>query len=160
MSRALLHQGMSPRLRSSKKPREMKKPNNTNDGESPSRLIDARIQELNDWRGETLSRIRRLIKKAEPKVVEEVKWRKPSSPSGVPVWSHHGIICTGETYKSAVKLTFMRGAQLKDPKRLFNASLEGGARRAIDLREGDTIDEAAFQALIRDAVALNETSDG
>lgn len=109
-----------------------------------------------DWREKTLARMRALIRQADPKVVEEVKWRKPSNPAGVPVWSHGGVICTGETYKSAVKLTFMKGAQLKDPKHLFNASLEGNARRAIDLHEGDAIDEAAFKALIREAVALNE----
>jgi len=109
-----------------------------------------------DWRAETLERIRRLIKEAEPDVVEEVKWRKPSAPAGVPAWSHHGLICTGETYKNAVKLTFAKGAKLKDPKRLFNSSLEGNTRRAIDLREGQRIDESAFKALIREAVALNE----
>jgi hypothetical protein len=111
-----------------------------------------------DWQGKTLSRIRTLIKRADPEVVEEVKWRKPSAPAGVPVWSHGGPICTGETYKGVVKLTFFKGAQLKDPKRLFNSSLEGNARRAIDLHEGDEIDEAAFEALIREAVALNESS--
>ena len=111
-----------------------------------------------DWRAKTLSRMRALIKQADPKIVEEVKWRKPSNPEGVPVWSHGGVICTGETYKNAVKLTFMKGAQLKDPKRLFNSSLEGNARRAIDLHEGDDIDEAAFKALIREAVALNEAA--
>jgi len=119
---------------------------------SPSRLIDARIRELEDWRGETLSRIRSLIKKADPGVVEEWKWR------GVPVWSHDGIICTGETYKSVVKLTFLKGAQLKDPARLFNSSLEGNARRAIDLHEGEKLDERAFRALIQQAVALNVSS--
>jgi hypothetical protein len=119
--------------------------------------IDAKIEELGDWRGETLSKIRGLIKQADPEVVEEVKWRKPSSPAGVPVWSHQGQICTGETYKNAVKLTFAKGAQLKDPKGLFNSSLEGNVRRAIDLHEGDQIDEAAFQALIREAVELNES---
>ncbi len=128
----------------------MKKTNNPESRQSPSQLIDARIRELSDWRGETLAKVRRLIKQADPKVVEEWKWR------GVPVWSHDGIICTGETYKSVVKLTFLKGAQLKDPKRLFNSSLEGNARRAIDLHEGDEIDETAFEALIRDAVALNE----
>jgi hypothetical protein len=117
----------------------------------------SKIKELSDWRGETLSKIRRLIRRAEPEVVEELKWKKPSNPAGVPVWSHHGPICTGETYKSAVKLTFFKGAQLKDPKRLFNSSLEGNARRAIDLHEGDEIDEPAFQALIREAVELNES---
>ena len=114
-----------------------------------SRLIDARIKELADWRGETLSRIRSLIKEADPEVVEEWKWR------GVPVWSHDGLICTGETYKNVVKLTFLKGAQLKDPAGLFNSSLEGNTRRAIDFHEGDKIDEKALQALIRAAVALN-----
>jgi len=124
-------------------------------GESPSQLTDARIKELGDWRGKTLSRLRDLIKQADPAVVEEVKWKKPTNPGGVPVWSHDGIICTGETYKNAVKLTFAKGAQLKDPKKLFNASLEGNALRAIDFHEGDTVDEAAFKALIREAVELN-----
>jgi hypothetical protein len=124
--------------------------------ESPSRLIDARIKELGDWRGEALARVRALIKQADPGVVEEVKWRKPSnSMRGVPVWEHDGLICTGETYKAAVKLTFAKGAALKDPSRLFNSSLEGNVRRAIDIHEGDKIDEKAFQALIRAAVALN-----
>lgn len=122
---------------------------------SASELIDARIEELGDWRGELLATIRSLIKQADPGVLEEVKWRKPSNPAGVPVWSHDGIVCTGETYKSTVKLTFMKGAQLEDPDGLFNASLEGNARRAIDLREGDAVDEAAFVALVREAVALN-----
>jgi hypothetical protein len=108
-----------------------------------------------DWRGETLVRIRRLIKQADPKAVEEVKWRKPSNPAGVPVWSHDGIICTGETYKSVVKVTFAHGAALDDPSGLFNASLEGNTRRAIDIRERDEIDENAFKALVRAAVALN-----
>ena len=118
-------------------------------GKSPSRLIDDRIQELDDWRGETLSKLRALIKQAEPAVVEEWKWR------GVPVWSHNGLICTGETYKNVVKLTFFKGAQMKDPKKLFNSSLEGNARRAIDFHEGDKVDEAAFKSLIREAVTLN-----
>ena len=117
-------------------------------GDSPSRLIDQRIKDLTDWRGQTLARLRGLIKQADPEVVEEWKW-------GVPVWSHSGLICTGETYKSVVKLTFAKGASLEDPSRLFNSSLEGNVRRAIDLREGDTIDEPAFKALIRAAVALN-----
>lgn len=117
--------------------------------ESPSKLIDARIEELADWRGETLSRLRALVKQADPAVVEEWKWR------GVPVWSHNGLICTGETYKNVVKLTFFKGAQMKDPGKLFNSSLEGNARRAIDFHEGDKVDEAAFKALIREAVALN-----
>ena len=125
-------------------------------GDSPSQLIDARIKELSDWRGETLARVRALIKQADPDAVEEVKWRKPSnSMSGVPVWSHAGIICTGETYKDKVKLTFAKGASLEDPSRLFNSSLEGNTRRAIDLREGDEIDEEALKALIRAAAALN-----
>ena len=124
-------------------------------GNSPSQLIDARIEELNDWRGEMLARIRILIQQADPEMVEEVKWRKPSNPAGVPVWSHDGIICTGETYKNVVKLTFAKGASLPDPASLFNSSLEGATRRAIDFHEGDEIDEKALQALIRAAVALN-----
>jgi hypothetical protein len=125
--------------------------------ESPAQLIDAKIEELGDWRGKTLSRLRALIKKADPEVVEEWKWRKPSSP-GVPVWSHQGIICTGETYKSVVKLTFFKGASLDDPFGLFNSSLEGNTRRAIDFHEDDEIDEQAFTTLIRAAVSLNESS--
>ena len=109
-----------------------------------------------DWREETLARVRRLIKQADPEAVEEIKWRKPSNPAGVPVWSHDGMICTGETYKSAVKLTFANGAALKDPSGLFNSSLDGNVRRAIDIHEGDTIDETALKALIRAAVALNK----
>jgi hypothetical protein len=124
-------------------------------GDSPSQLIDARIKQLGDWRGETLARVRMVIKQADPHVVEEVKWKKPSSPLGVPVWEHAGIICTGETYKAVVKLTFAKGAALDDPSGLFNSSLEGNVRRAIDLREGDTINEKALKALIRAAVALN-----
>jgi hypothetical protein len=118
-------------------------------GASPSRLIDGRIKELGDWRGETLARVRMLIKQADPEVVETWKWR------GVPVWEHDGIICTGETYKAVVKLTFAKGASLKDPSGLFNSSLEGNVRRAIDFHEGDKIDEKALKALIRAAVALN-----
>jgi hypothetical protein len=118
-------------------------------GKSPSQLIDVRVNELGDWRGEMLARLRRLIKQADPDVVEEWKWR------GVPVWSHDGIICTGETYKSVVKMTFAKGAALQDPRKLFNSSLEGNTRRAIDIREGETIDEAALKALIRAAVTLN-----
>jgi hypothetical protein len=118
-------------------------------GEAASRLIDARIKELGDWRGEMLSRLRALIKQADPEVVEEWKWR------GVPVWSHAGLICTGETYKAVVKMTFAKGASLKDPSGLFNSSLDGNTRRAIDFREGDTIDEKALKALIHAAVALN-----
>jgi hypothetical protein len=116
---------------------------------SPSELIDARIRELDDWRGQTLSRLRALVKQADPEVVEEWKWR------GTPVWSHDGIICTGETYKSVVKMTFAKGASLKDPSGLFNSSLEGNTRRAIDFHEGEKIDEQALQALVRSAVALN-----
>ena len=121
----------------------------------PAHLIDAKIKELSDWRGETLARIRTLIKEADPEVVEEVKWIKPTNPSGVPVWSHVGIICTGETYKNVVKMTFAKGASLPDPSGLFNSSLEGNTRRAIDFHEGDTIDEEALKALIRAALALN-----
>ena len=124
--------------------------------ESPSQLIDAKIEELGDWRGETLARIRALIKEADPEVVEEWKWRKATSP-GVPVWSHQGGICTGETYKSVVKRTFFKGASLEDPSGLFNSSLEGNTRRAIDLHEDDEIDEKAFVALIQAAVSLNES---
>ena len=122
---------------------------------SPSELIDAKIAELADWRGELLADLRGMIKEAEPDVVEEVKWRKPSNPSGVPVWSCEGIICTGETYKDKVKLTFAKGAAVEDPAGLFNASLDGGTRRAIDLREGDEIDERAFKELIRAAAGVN-----
>ncbi|MER9770685.1 DUF1801 domain-containing protein [Mesorhizobium sp. M0220] len=120
-----------------------------NAGISPSQLIDARISELGDWRGQTLSHVRALVKQADPEVVEEWKWR------GVPVWSHAGIICTGETYKNVVKVTFAKGASLQDPSGLFNSSLEGNTRRAIDIREGEAIDENAFKALIRAAAALN-----
>jgi len=121
------------------------------EGDSPSRLIDGRIKELQDWRGKTLAHIRALIKQADPEVVEEWKWR------GVPVWSHDGIICTGETYKSIVKLTFAKGASLPDPAGLFNSSLEGNTRRAIDIHEGEDIDEAAFKTLIRAAAALDSS---
>src|SRR5438552_685632 len=128
-------------------------------GDSASQLIDARIKELSDWRGETLARIRMLIKQAEPEMVEELKWRKPSnSMAGVPVWSHRGIICTGETYKNVVKMTFAKGASLADPSGLFNSSLEGNTRRGIDFHEGDKIDEKALQAVIRAAVALNTSA--
>ena len=123
-----------------------------------SQLIDARLEELGDWRGKTLSRLRALIKEADPEVVEEVKWRKPSNPAGVPVWSHDGIICTGETYKNHVRLTFAEGASVKDPKGIFNANLEGKATRAIVIHEGDEVDEEAFRTLIRAAVALNKSS--
>ena len=119
---------------------------------SPARMIDARIEELDDWRGKMLARVRTLIHQADPDVVEEWKWR------GVPVWAHDGMICTGETYRSVVKLTFMKGAALKDPSRLFNSSLEGNTRRAIDLHEGETLDATAFKKLIRAAVALNQSA--
>ncbi|MET0682113.1 MAG: DUF1801 domain-containing protein [Casimicrobiaceae bacterium] len=121
-------------------------------GESPSRMIDARIKELDDWRGKTLAHVRALIKQADPEAVEEWKWR------GVPVWSHDGLICTGETYKGVVKLTFAKGASLKDPAGLFNSSLEGNTRRAIDLHEGDELDKDAFKTLIRAAAALNKST--
>src|SRR5213592_2999753 len=126
-------------------------------GQSVSERIDKRIAELGDWRGETLSRMRKLIKQADPDVVEEVKWVKRTSP-GTPTWSHDGIICTGESYKSVVKLTFAKGASLEDPDKLFNASLEGNTRRAIDIREGEEVDADAFKALIRAAVALNTSA--
>ncbi|MEA2553422.1 MAG: hypothetical protein QOJ65_1598 [Fimbriimonadaceae bacterium] len=124
---------------------------------SPSEVIDTIIRELGDWHGETLARVRALIKRADPEVVEELKWAKASSPSGVPVWSHDGILCTGETYKSVVKMTFAKGASLPDPAGLFNSSLEGNTRRAIDFYEGDKVDESALMALIRQAVALNRS---
>jgi hypothetical protein len=135
----------------------MKRKSGPNEGkraDSPSQLIDARIEELGDWRGETLARIRALIKQADPEVVEEWKWR------GVPVWYHDGMICTGETYKNAVKMTFAKGASLEDPSGLFNSSLEGNTRRAIDFHEDDEIDEKALEALIRAAVTLNTSSAG
>jgi hypothetical protein len=124
------------------------------EGPSASELIDRRVAELGGWRGETLTRMRRLIKEADPDVVEEVKWVKQTNP-GTPTWSHDGIICTGESYKSVVKLTFAKGASLEDPAKLFNASLEGNTRRAIDIREGEEVDAGAFKALVRAAVALN-----
>ena len=130
----------------------MKKKIGSKKDESPAQLIDARIEELDDWRGETLSRVRALIRQADPEVVEEWKWR------GVPVWEHDGMICTGETYKTVVKLTFAKGASLKDPSGLFNSSLDGNVRRAIDIREGEAINESAFKALIRAAVNLNKSS--
>ena len=132
------------------------KESDSNEGQSVSERIDKRIAELGDWRGETLSRMRKLIKEADPDVVEEVKWVKATSP-GTPTWSHDGIICTGETYKSVVKLTFAKGASLKDPAKLFNSSLGGNTRRAIDIHEGEKVDAGAFKALIRAAVALNTT---
>ena len=132
------------------------KKTDTSQGQPASELISKRIAELADWRGETLGRMRTLIKAADPAVVEEWKWVKPTKP-GTPVWSHDGIICTGESYKSVVKLTFAKGASLKDPARLFNSSLDGNTRRAIDIREGEEVDESAFKALIREAVALNRS---
>ncbi len=128
-----------------------------NETANASKLIDKKIEELGDWRAETLSRVRAIIEAADPDVVEEWKWVKPTNP-GVPVWSHNGGICTGETYKSVVKLTFFKGASLKDPSGLFNSSLDGNVRRAIDFKEGDKVNERAFKQLIRDAVALNLTS--
>ena len=125
---------------------------------SASASIDAKINQLGDWRGKTLAHVRQLIRDADPNIVEECKWVKPSNPTGVPVWSHDGIVCTGESHKQVVKLTFARGACIKDPKKLFNSSLEGNARRAIDLREGEKIDEAAFKQLIRAAVAANQAA--
>jgi len=133
----------------------VKKPG-ASQGQSASELISKRIAELGDWRGQTLSRMRTLIREADPDVVEEMKWIKASNP-GTPVWSHDGIICTGESYKSVVKLTFAKGASLKDPARLFNSSLEGNVRRAIDIHEGEEVDEPAFKTLVRQAVALNSS---
>jgi hypothetical protein len=127
---------------------------------SASRLIDRRIRDLGGWRGETLARMRALILEADPAIIEECKWIKPTNPSGVPVWSHAGIVCTGETYKNAVKLTFAQGASLPDPSRLFNASLEGNTRRAIDIHEGETVDARAFKALVKAAVAHNGRAAG
>jgi hypothetical protein len=124
-------------------------------GPSSSALVDAKIATLTDWRGKVLSRLRRLIHEADAGVVEEMKWQKPTNPAGVPVWSHAGILCTGETYKDKVKLTFAKGAALPDPSGLFNASLDGNARRAIDIHDGETIDEDAFKTLVQAAVALN-----
>ena len=124
-------------------------------GASPSPRATSKIKEPNDWRAEMLARIRKLIQEADPEAVEEMKWKKPSNMSGVPVWSHDGIVCTGETYKQAVKLTFARGASVPDPSHLFNSSLEGGTRRAIDIREGETVDARAFKALVKAAVAEN-----
>ena len=123
---------------------------------SPSKLISKGLADLGDWRGTTLAQLRRLILEANPDITEEVKWRKPSQPGGVPVWYHNGPVCTGETYKAVVKLTFFKGASLKDPAHLFNASLEGNARRAIDFHEGDKIDQASLKKLVRAAVALND----
>lgn len=125
--------------------------------DSPVKRIDEKIRRLGDWRGEALAHIRALIRQSDPAVVEEVKWVKPSNPAGVPVWSHEGIICTGETYKDKVKLTFAKGASLKDPSKLFNASLDAGTRRAIDIHEGDQINDAAFKRLIQAAVSFNKS---
>ncbi|HZP47742.1 MAG TPA: DUF1801 domain-containing protein [Vicinamibacterales bacterium] len=133
------------------------KPSRRNDEQSATELISNRIAELGGWRGQTLARMRQLIQEADPDVVEEWKWVTPTKP-GTPVWSHDGIICTGEAYKNAVKLTFAKGASLKDPSRLFNASLEGNARRAIDIHEGEQIDASAFKALVRAALALNRAA--
>ena len=138
------------------KARIAEKKSGASQGQPAPELISKRIAELGDWRGETLSRMRKLIKEADPDVVEELKWVKPSSP-GTPVWSHDGIICTGESYKNVVKLTFAKGASLEDPARLFNSSLDGNARRAIDIHEGEEVDESAFKALVRQAVALNSS---
>lgn len=132
----------------------------TGTDDSPSRLIDAKIAALGDWRGETLARLRALILAADPDAVETVKWRKASNPMGVPVWEHAGIICTGETYRDKVKLTFAHGAALHDPERLFNSSLDGNTRRAIDVHEGETIDGEALKALVREAAALNVARKG
>ena len=132
------------------------KRSNANETQSASALISERIADLGDWRGKTLSRMRKLVKEADPDVVEEWKWVKPTKP-GTPVWSHDGIICTGESYKNVVKLTFAKGASLKDPARLFNSSLDGNVRRAIDIHEGDDVDESAFKTLVRQAVALNRS---
>ena len=128
--------------------------------ETASELIDARLAALGDWRGETLARVRALIREADPEVVETVKWRKASNPNGVPVWEHAGILCAGEVYKAYVKLTFMHGAALPDPSGLFNAGLDGGTRRAIDIREGETVDAEAFRALVRAAVDRNQSRAG
>ena len=133
------------------------KESDSNEGQSASERIDKRIAELGDWRGETLSRMRKLVKEADPDVVEEVKWVKPTNP-GTPTWSHDGIICTGETYKSVVKLTFAKGASLKDPAKLFNSSLDGNVRRAIDIHKDEKVDEGAFKSLIRAAVAANTSA--
>jgi len=138
------------------RPEDNLKKSDANQTQSASQLISKRIAELGDWRGATLRRMRTLIKAADPDVVEEWKWVKPTKP-GTPVWSHDGIICTGESYKSVVKLTFAKGASLKDPARLFNSSLDGNVRRAIDIREGEDVDESAFTALVREAVALNRS---
>ena len=130
------------------------------DGETPSQAIDRKIAALGDWRGDALARVRALIREADPQAVEAVKWRKPTNPAGVPAWEHKGLICTGETYRDKVKLTFARGAALADPAGLFNSSLDGNTRRAIDIREGDGIDAEALKALVREAVAANASRAG
>lgn len=142
----------TPKSGAKAKPASQAKPAAEN---AAARLIDERIRSLGDWRGETLAEVRRIIHEADPEIIEECKWVKPTNPLGVPVWSHAGIVCTGETYKEVVKLTFARGASLEDPRRLFNSSLEGNTRRAIDIHEGDEIDESALKDLIRAAVSLN-----
>lgn len=134
---------------------EMTEGHNPEDTQTPNELIDEKIGSMTDWRGPVLGRMRQLIREADPDVVEEIKWRKPSNPGGVPTWSHGGIICTGETYKGKVKLTFAKGAKLKDTGRLFNGSLNGGTMRSIDIHEGDEVDEEAFKEIIKAAVALN-----
>jgi hypothetical protein len=141
-----------------RKPTAKKPSSKTGTAPSTSRLIDERIRALGGWRGQTLARMRALIHEADPEIVEECKWIKPTNPAGVPVWSHDGIVCTGETYRNVVKLTFARGASLPDPSHLFNASLEGGTRRAIDIREGETVDARAFKTLVTAAVTLNTSS--
>jgi hypothetical protein len=137
----------------------MKKKTGSKNDQTPSQLIDQRIRDLGDWRGETLACMRRLILEADRDMIEECKWVKPTNPSGVPVWSHDGIVCTGETYKDKVKLTFAQGASLQDPARLFNASLEGNMRRAIDIHEGEKVDARAFKVLVKAAVAHNALSE-
>jgi hypothetical protein len=148
----------NPRIGENMKPTRRKKVEADQANITDSARITRRIEDLGDWRSETLAHIRQLIHEADPSIVEECKWVKPSNPSGVPIWSHDGIVCTGESYKQAVKLTFARGASIEDPKKLFNSSLKGNMRRAIDLREGDCIDEAAFRRLIREAVAANQAA--
>ena len=143
---------------SKSKPKAKAAPPKSSPVEGASRLIDQRIRNVGGWRGETLARMRALILEADPEMIEECKWRKPTNPSGVPVWSHAGIVCTGEVYAKAVKLTFAQGAALPDPSRLFNSSLEGNARRAIDIHEGEEIDARAFKALVKAAVAENRLS--
>jgi hypothetical protein len=148
----------NPRIGENMKPTNRKKAEAARSNIADSAKITRRIEELGDWRSETLAHIRQLIHEADPGIVEECKWVKPSNPSGVPIWSHDGIVCTGESYKQVVKLTFARGASIPDPKKLFNSSLEGNMRRAIDLRDGEKIDEAAFEQLIRAAAAANQAA--